>query len=217
MKILEKLTNIIEAVVFAAGNAVSISLIAEKLGIEESEVRTKIDELKSKYRDDNGIILLEFNGKIQFSSNPAFKEYVSAILNPIKEKELTKSVLECAAIIAYKQPITRTELEVIRGVSSDYAIRVLLEQKMIEACGRKDAIGKPILYATTDEFLKRFKLTSLHDLPDYDTLMEAIKQLNTTEEESYLYAKDTYQEPNEVEEMPDFLKDLSADDLLNIE
>lgn len=215
---MEKLTNIVEAVVFASGNAVPISLIQEKLALSEEELRKTIDTLKQIYNEENGILLLEFNGKLQFSTNPIFKEYVSGVLNPIKEKELTKSVLECAAIIAYKQPITRTELEMLRGVSSDYAIRVLLEQKMIEPCGRKDAIGKPILYGTTDEFLKRFRLSSLRDLPDYDALMEAINQLNEAEEDSYLYAKENYvEETSDQEEVPDFLKELEGDALLKIE
>lgn len=208
---MENLTNIIEAIIFASGNAVPLSLVAEKLNVTKKDIDKSIEELKEKYSDEGGQILLLFNGKAQFSTNPLFKDSVSAVLNQIKEKELTKAILECAAIIAYKQPITRTELEAIRGVSSDYAIRTLLELQMIEPVGRKDAVGKPVLYGTTDTFLKRFKLNSLSDLPDYDVLMESLKL--SDDEESYLYAKDEYVPDNEV---PDFLKDLSAEDMVKI-
>ena len=104
---------------------------------------------------------------------------MAEVLNPIKEKALTKAVLETAAIIAYKQPITRLEIEQVRGVNSDYAINNLLENKLIDVVGRKDAIGKPLLFGTTDEFLKRFSMNSLSDLPDYDELMERIEVIKT--------------------------------------
>ena len=208
------MTSIIEAILFASGNAVPLSLVAEKLNVTKQEIDCAIEELKEKYNDEGGQILLLFNGKAQFSTNPLFKDSVSAVLNQIKEKELTKAILECAAIIAYKQPITRTELEVIRGVSSDYAIRTLLELQMIEPVGRKDAVGKPVLYGTTDTFLKRFKLNSLSDLPDYDDLMQSLKL--SDDDESYLYAKEEYV-PEEHEEIPDFLKDIDASNLVKID
>lgn len=121
------------------------------------------------------------------------------MLIPIKEKEFTKTILECAAIIAYKQPITKPELEEIRTVSCDYAIHTLLELEMIEPCGRRDAVGKPIVYRTTDNFLKRFKLNSIDELPDYDELMAQIAELNNAafadeEDGNYLYKKDVYVE-----------------------
>lgn len=188
-----------------------LSLLAEKLGVTKREIDASIEQLKQKYDDEGGQLLLLFNGKAQFSTNPLFKDSVSAVLNQIKEKEFTKAILECAAIVAYKQPITRTELEAIRGVSSDYAVRTLLELQMIEPVGRKDAVGKPILYGTTDNFLKRFRLKSLSDLPDYDALMESLKL--DEEDESYLYAKEDYAP----EETPDFLQDLSKDELIKIE
>lgn len=208
---MEKLTSTIEAILFASGNAVPLSLLAEKLGVTKREIDASIEQLKQKYDDEGGQLLLLFNGKAQFSTNPLFKDSVSAVLNQIKEKEFTKAILECAAIVAYKQPITRTELEAIRGVSSDYAVRTLLELQMIEPVGRKDAVGKPILYGTTDNFLKRFRLKSLSDLPDYDALMESLKL--DEEDESYLYAKEDYAP----EETPDFLQDLSKDELIKIE
>ncbi len=187
------MTNIIEAILFASGKSVAIADIAEKLGVTNGEVRKSLNELKEKYGEEGGIQLLEFNKKAQLGSNPIYKEGVSAVLNPIREKELTRTILECAAIIAYKQPITRTEIEILRGLNSDYAVNALLELKLIAPCGRKDAVGRPVLFATTDEFLKRFKLNSLADLPDYEMLMAAITRPDD-DRDSYLYAREEYSE-----------------------
>ncbi len=200
---MNSLTNIIEAIIFASGEAVPVKFIVEKLGCSVKEINAVIDELKQKYNQESGIQLLVFNGKLQFASNPKFKQQVSEVLIPIKEKEFTKTILECAAIIAYKQPITKPELEEIRQVSCDYAVHTLLELEMIVPCGRKDAVGKPILYATTDNFLKRFKLNSIDELPDYDELMAQIAELNNTlltedeDDGNYLYKKDEYVETEE--------------------
>lgn len=215
-----------------------IADLADKLGVSGGEVKKALKELSERYGEDGGIVLLTFNNKVQLASNPKYKEGVSAVLNPIREKELTRTILETAAIIAYKQPITKTEIELLRGTSSDYAVKTLLDLKMIYPVGRKDAIGKPILYGTTDEFLKRFQLTSLEELPDYELLMARF--LTDDDRNSYLYARAEYgelgeEEPEQTEEsetsseeplpedglkegefdVPDFLKDIS--DLIKIE
>ena len=234
---MKNLTNIIEAIVFASGEAVPVKYIVEKLDCSLKEVNACVTELKERYGEDCGIQLLVFNGKLQFASNPKYKDQISQVLIPIKEKEFTKAILECAALIAYKQPITKPELEDIRQVSCDYAVQKLLELGMIEPCGRKDAIGKPILYATTDNFLKRFKLNSIDELPDYNELMDQIAQLNNKmlaeEDSSYLYQKDEYVEEGEGQasndgeeppkprmtedgyEIPEFLSD--DDDVIKID
>lgn len=200
---MEKLTNIIEAILFASGKSVPLEDIAEKLGATMGEVRKSLAELKQKYDEESGIQLLEFNRKAQLASNPLYKDGVAAVLNPIREKELTRTILECAAIIAYKQPITRTEIELLRGLNSDYAVNALLELNLIYRCGRKDAVGHPVLFATTDEFLKRFKLNSLEDLPDYETLMAAITRPDE-DRDNYLYAREEYTESDSDE--PDKLQ-----------
>ena len=227
---MEKLTNIIEAILFASGDAVPVDLLREKLDVSKRDVDNAIRQLEKKYTEDCGIHLLNFNHKLQLATNPEYKETISLVLTPIREKEFTRTILECAAIIAYKQPITRTELENVRGTNSDYAITTLLSLDMIEPCGRKDSPGRPTLYATTDNFLKRFKLKSLKELPDYNELMERISALNMISESNsnYLYEKDVYnpdEDPELLEqetattespapksidgfELPDFLKDI---------
>lgn len=177
---MESLKEIIESILFVSGEAVQYTDIAEKLRIEVKEVESAIKALKEeKEKAFSGILVQTFNGKAQLTSSPNYAEQVSEVLNPIKEKALTRAVLEVAAIIAYKQPITRLEIESVRGVNSDYAVNVLIENNLIEIVGRKDAIGKPLLYGTTDEFLKRFNLESISDLPDYDELLERIKVIKT--------------------------------------
>ena len=199
MKNLEKLTNIIESILFVSGTQVAITDISEKLEVSDKDVLNAAKKLQEKYSGDSGIQLLIFNKKLQFCSNPANADEVSSVLNPIKERELSKSMLEVAAIIAYKQPVTRIDLEEIRG-NSEYAVQKLLELGVIEPVGRKDAVGKPVLFGTTDKFLKRFQISSLDELPDYDELINKIQLIRgDKQEEDYLYHKDVYVDENDVQ------------------
>lgn len=192
MKKSERLTSIIEAVVFLSGTPVAIKDIAEKLEVTEGMINASVEELKKKYGETSGLQLMTFNKKLQFCSNPDLHEEVTGVLNPIKEKELSRSLLEVAAIIAYKQPVTRIDLEEIRG-NSEYAVQKLLELKMIEPVGRKEAVGRPVMFGTTDEFLKRFQIESLDELPDYEELLSKIRTIHgESESGEYLYKKDVY-------------------------
>ncbi|MBR2498296.1 MAG: SMC-Scp complex subunit ScpB [Clostridia bacterium] len=194
MKNLEKLTSIIESILFVSGTQVAISDIAEKLEVSDKEILSAVKLLQEKYSNDSGIQLLQFNKKLQFCSNPVNADEVSSVLNPIKERELSKSMLEVAAIIAYKQPVTRIDLEEIRG-NSEYAVQKLLELGVIEPVGRKDAVGKPVLFGTTDKFLKRFQISSLDELPDYEELINKIQLIRGVQkDDDYLYSKDVYVE-----------------------
>jgi len=174
---MENLENVIESVLFLAGEPVLISDICFKFEVSEKEVKEAVETLKMKYAEKSGIQLLCFNNKLQFCSNPNYVDYVATVLNPIRQRNLTKATLETIAIIAYKQPVTRLDIEDVRGVNSDYAINILLEHKLIEIVGHKDAVGRPALFATTDEFLKRFGISSTKELPDYDKLMEDIEKI----------------------------------------
>lgn len=111
-----------------------MDMLREKLSITKAELDTAVKHLEKKYSGDCGIRLLTFNHKLQMATNPDYKDPVASVLNPIREKEFTKTILECAAIIAYKQPITRSELETVRGVNSDYAVTTLISLDMIAAC-----------------------------------------------------------------------------------
>ena len=178
---MKNLKEIIKATLFVAGEGIDQTFIADKLDVTVKEVKKAINELKEEVKETDGIQIIEYKNKIQLTSNPAYADFISSVLNPIREKALTKAALETLAIIAYKQPITRLEVEDIRRVGCDYAINMLEENKMIEVVGRKDAVGKPLLYGTTEEFLKRFGLNNIDNLPDYEQLMERIAVIRQEE------------------------------------
>ena len=173
-KIMSELSEIIKATLFVAGEGIEKEFMAEKLQVSQKQFEKALDELKSEMTEKSGIQIVEFKNKIQLRSNAKFADQIAEVLNPIREKALTKAALETLAIIAYKQPITRLEIEDIRRTGSDYAVNILLEHKLIDVVGRKDAVGKPLLYGTTEEFLKRFGLMDINALPAYDELLERI-------------------------------------------
>ncbi len=187
MNTIENLENIIESLLFVAGNSVSKGEIMEKIQVLPEELEDAIILLKEKYSGECGIKLIEVNDKLQLSANSKYANEVALVLNPIRERALSKSTLETVSIIAYKQPVTRLDVENIRGLNSDYAMQVLLKHGLIEVVGRKDTIGKPLLFGTTEEFLKRFELSSLSSLPNYDDLMAEIQTIY--EETSALYTQ----------------------------
>lgn len=207
---IERLSSILEAILFLAGEPVAKQDVMSKLNIEKDQMEEAIHTLEKKYSGHCGIQLIKFNNKLQFSTNPDVADEVSAVLNPIKEKELSRSCLEVLAIIAYKQPITRLEVEQIRGVNSEYAFSVLSKHNLIEVVGRKDVIGKPMLFGTTETFLKRFELTSLDDLPDYDKLLERISVIETPKDDMLYKFGTDFQLP-EQEQVPEFLNDENVD------
>ncbi len=185
MKI-EEIAKIIEGVLFVAGEGIEEDVFKTRFDMNDREFNKCLDILKEKYNENSGINLISFKSKIQLCSNPSIAESISDILNPIREKSLTKSALETVAIIAYKQPITRSEIEFARGgVNCDYAIQLLESNNLIEVVGRKDSIGKPLLYGTTDNFLKRFELESIDKLPNYNELLDRIRVIHSDGESLY--------------------------------
>lgn len=210
---MENLENILESILFVSGDGVEIPEIAEKLQITEEEVNKAVENLKESHKN-TGIQVITYRNRVQLSSNPEYTPFVDEVLRPIKEKQLTKAVMETAAIIAYKQPITRLEVENIRGVNSDYAVSCLTENNLIEVVGRKDAIGKPLLYGTTDNFLKKFGLQSIAELPDYDELLERIKVIETPKEKTLMHFED-YAETQEKAEQQAKQEETALDNIVS--
>ncbi len=169
--------NIIEALIFASGHGMHRDDLYKGLKekYNKKEIDGALEELKLQYSGEKGMHLIVANNVYQFQSNPAYGDLLADLLLETRERQLSKTLLQVLAIIAYKQPVTRTEIEDLRGVGSDYVIAMLLKLNLIEAVGRKETIGKPILYGTTNEFLKKFGLENLEELPDYDDLMLKIK------------------------------------------
>lgn len=184
MKISE-IAQIIEGVLFVSGEGVDIDVFKTKFEMNDKEFNKCLDILKQKFNEESGINVIQYKGKVQLCSNPKIVDSISEILNPIRERSLTKAALETVAIVAYKQPITRIEIENIRGVNSDYAVQLLQSNNLIEVVGRKDTIGKPLLFGTTDNFLKRFGLESIDKLPNYNELLDRIRVIHSEGDSLY--------------------------------
>lgn len=168
---INKIISVCESLMFAYGDLISfkdIQAIFKSKSIEVSlkEIRYSLELLKERYKEsDSGLELVIIDEKMQLATKSDNYDYISLYLHPIKKKSLTQASLETLSIIAYKQPITKPEIESIRGVKCDKAIATLLEANLIEEAGRLDKIGKPIIYKTTEMFLKQFSIESLKDLP----------------------------------------------------
>ncbi len=162
---------VIESVLFTMGNSVEAERIAQVLDIKNKEAVAIIEELKAEMDADEGrgVTIMELDGAYQMCSKPEMYDWLIKIAKSPRKYTLTDSILETLSIIAYKQPVTRIEIEQIRGVSCDHAINRLLEFDFIMEVGRKDAPGKPILFGTTEQFLRSFGVTSLEDLPQMNT------------------------------------------------
>ena len=201
---MSRLSNVLQSILFLSGKPVEEAFIREKLQISAKEMKDAVQELSQQFSGESGINLLRFNGKLQFATNPQYAKEVEAVLNPIKEKELTNAMLETLAIVAYKQPVTRLEIEEIRAVDCTYSVQNLTRLGLIEAVGRKETIGKPLLFATTDEFLKRFSIGDVSELPDYETLLEKLKEISYANTAAVTDAKPMF---DKVEEpVPEFLQ-----------
>ena len=207
---LDDLDYVLEALMLVSGEGLRISDITETLELQRSEIDASLKRLKRRYGGQSGIIIQTYGDKIQFASNPKYAEAVESVLKPVREKELSNAALETVAIIAYRQPVTRLEVEQVRGVNCDYAIQVLLKHDLIEVKGRKDAVGKPLLFGTTEKFLKRFRIEDINQLPDYDRLLESITVI---EENSKIEAASLYNEFElpEQEATPEFLEGEKVD------
>lgn len=193
---LKEIAKIIEGVLFVSGEGVSIEEFKTRFEMNDREFNKCLDILKEKYNQESGVNVITYKNKVQLCSNPAIADAIAEILNPIRERSLTKAAMETVAIVAYKQPVTRIDIENIRGVNCDYAIQLLLSNNLIEVVGRKDTIGKPVLFGTTDNFLKRFELNSIDELPNYNELLDRIRVIHSDGESLYREFKIPDEEQN---------------------
>ena len=207
---MNNLTSVIESILFVSGKEVEEAFIKEKLEVSDRQFNEAVSELMVKYGKDCGINLLRFNKKLQFATNPDNAKEVEAVLNPIKEKELTSAMLETLAIVAYKQPVTRLDIEDIRSKDCTYAVQTLMNLGLIQVVGRKETIGKPLLFGTTDDFLKRFSISDVTDLPDYETLFAKLQELsNAVVNPQTVVEKPMFDKvniPTDEEPVPEFLQ-----------
>lgn len=168
---INKIVSVCESLMFAYGDLISFKDIqslfkGKNIEVSLKDIRYSLEILKKRYNEkESGLELVIIDEKMQLATKSDNYDYISLYLHPIKKKSLTQASLETLSIIAYKQPITKPEIESIRGVKCDKAIATLLEANLIEEAGRLDKIGKPIIYKTSQLFLKQFSLESLKDLP----------------------------------------------------
>ena len=156
----------IEAILFVAGEAVAIRDLARALQITEEEAREAIHSLRYEYDyEQRGFMLKKFGDNVQLATRPLYAGDVLRLLQPVQQQSLGQAAMETLAVVAYKQPVTRAEVEQIRGVKCDYSLQSLIVKGLIREAGRKDTIGRPILYCTTDAFLSHFGLEGLDGLP----------------------------------------------------
>lgn len=158
---------VLEAVLFAMGNSVSIKKLGDVLGMSVEDTKAFVAKMQEKYNSDEqrGVTIVELDGAVQMCSKTEMYEHLLKIATVPKHYSLTDSVLETLSIVAYKQPVTRIEIEKIRGVNSDHSVNKLLEYGLITELGRLDAPGRPLLFGTTEEFLRCFGVKSLEELP----------------------------------------------------
>ena len=161
-----ELSKILEAILFVSGEPLQIAALASALEVTELEVSAAADELASDYDyNRRGICLKRFGSHIQLSTRADYAPQIEKLLQPIQKQSLSQAALETLAVVAYKQPVTRLDIEAVRGVKCDYSVQSLVNKGLIQEVGRKETLGRPILYGTTDAFLSHFGLSSLEDLP----------------------------------------------------
>ncbi len=187
----------VEAILFAAGHPVSYEKLSQVLGIGIREVKNIVGSMLDEYNSKDsvrGILLLTFPDTCQLVTKEQYLPYIREALGIKRGGNLSASTLEALAVVAYNQPVTRSDVDSIRGVDSSYAMTSLIDKNLIEVCGRMEAPGRPMLYATTDKFLRVFGLSSLSELPKAELPVSSREQ--SDEEIPSKDPEDKIEEPN---------------------
>lgn len=176
-----------ESMMFVWGEPLDVKAAADVFDITKQEAYDLFKELQEEYEQEGrGIVIREVNKAFQFVTREENADYIEHLCTPVKARKLSQSALEVLAIVAYKQPVTKGEIEAIRGIKCDRVMEGLMKKDLVCEKGRSDAVGRPILYGTTDTFLKNFGFSSLKELPpidDIEGVMAVDAELNESEEE----------------------------------
>ena len=168
------ITSAIEAILFAAGDSVPLARLSLVLGVSEQDVETSVKILQESYtRQQRGMRILRLEDKVQMCSAPEYAPFISKTLEQRKPPVLSQPALETLAVVAYFQPVTRAYIEQVRGVDSSYTVGVLNERGLIEECGRLEVPGRPVLFKTTDVFLRTMGISSLDELPELPDMTDS--------------------------------------------
>ncbi len=164
-----ELRGAIEAILYVAGEPVEEEALRIALEVTPLEINEALEEMASQYDyERRGIRLMRFGRSIQLSTRPDYAAYVERLLQPVQRQNLSQAAMETLAVIAYRQPATRGDVEAVRGVKCDYSVQSLLNKGLIAEAGRRDTLGRPTLFVTTDAFLRHFGISSLEELPAID-------------------------------------------------
>lgn len=177
-----ELRGAVMAVLFVAGEAMDISVLSRLLNVMPDSLETAVQEMVEEMeRREDGILLLRVGSGVQLATNKKYAPYIKEAFTPEDRVALSASAIETLSVIAYRQPVTRAEIDSIRGVNSNYAVSSLIDKGLVMVAGRKDVLGRPALLVTTDEFLRHFGISSLEELPQVD--FEALEEEATESRE----------------------------------
>lgn len=180
----------IESMMFVWGDPLDIKSVAEIFNVDKKEIYDLCKELQEEYEQEGrGIVIREVNKSFQFVTRQENIDYIERLCTPVKHKRLSQSALEVLAIIAYKQPVTKGEIEAIRGIKCDRVIEGLMKKELIAQLGRSDAVGRPMLYGTTDTFLQEFGFETLKDLPDIQDIEGVLDEAVEETSEDLIFAE----------------------------
>ena len=176
--------NELEAVLFALGREVSVKELSQNLRVETSIIEEEIEKLKEKYNEDSGVVLVKINDAYQLVTNKEYYAQVSSFVESSKRQNLSNSALETLTIIAYNPKITKSEIEQIRGVNSDFAVSRLQECGLIEEVARLNLPGRPAAYSVTSEFLKSCGIEKIEELPEFENIRIKDEQMLVSDYEN---------------------------------
>ena len=168
---LNEAPHAIEAILFVSGESVGVPELAQALGLSEMETMHAVEALQREYESQTrGIALKRYGDRLKLETRAEYAPYVERLLQPVQRQSLSQAAMETLAVIAYHQPTTKGDVEQVRGVKCDYSVQSLLHKGLIQEVGRKEALGRPILYATTDQFLEHFGISDVRELPPLPVL-----------------------------------------------
>lgn len=179
---IREIQSIIEAVLFAAGDPVELERLADIVDVDKRSLREILKKMMDSYNfERRGIHIIRMQDSYQMCTNGVYAEFIGRLAEPPRKQNLSNAALEVLSIVAYKQPVTRSTIEHIRGVNCDYIVNRLIERNFIEEKGRLEAPGRPILFGTTQHFMRAFGISELDELPEFDSLGQTVEETEQIE------------------------------------
>ena len=170
-----EIPQILEAILFVAGEPVAVADLAQALEVSEMEIMHAVEELQREC-ERRGVTIHRYGDHLRMETRSEYAPYVERLLQPVQRQTLSQTAMETLAVIAYRQPVTKGEVEQVRGGKCDYSVQSLLHKGLIREAGRKEALGRPILYATTDRFLEHFGISDIRELPPLPSAQEKVDE-----------------------------------------